>query len=184
MEELKDIGKRRKALGLKQTELARLAGVSQSLIAKVERGTIEIAYSKAKKIFLALENSEKKEEVKIEEIMTRSILHLKKEDKVSKAIELMKEHKISQLPVFEGKVCVGNISEETIMSYVEKGVKDLPFKKIEEVMGESFPILARNSVLEELTSLLLRNHAVLITDKGNIIGIATRADILKAISKK
>ena len=59
MEELKDIGRRRRQLGLKQVELARLAGVSQSLIAKVERGKIDLAYSKAQEIFRALERGEK-----------------------------------------------------------------------------------------------------------------------------
>ena len=49
------IGKLRRQLGLTQKELARKAGVSQSLIAKVESGLIDPAYSKVVQLFQALE---------------------------------------------------------------------------------------------------------------------------------
>jgi predicted transcriptional regulator len=43
---LEDIAKRRRQLGMKQSELAKAAGVSQSLIAKLEAGTIDSSYTK------------------------------------------------------------------------------------------------------------------------------------------
>ncbi len=43
---LEDIAKRRHQLGLKQSELAKAAGVSQSLIAKLEAGTIDFSTPK------------------------------------------------------------------------------------------------------------------------------------------
>jgi len=52
---LSEIRKRRKALGLTQSGLARRAGVSQSLIAKVESGRLDPAYGKARKIFETLD---------------------------------------------------------------------------------------------------------------------------------
>ena len=48
---LNEISKKRKILGLTQSELAKLAGVSQSLIAKLESGKIEPSYTKVKTIF-------------------------------------------------------------------------------------------------------------------------------------
>ena len=48
MFELNEISRLRKQLGLTQAELAKLSGVSQSLIAKLEAGKIEPSYSKAK----------------------------------------------------------------------------------------------------------------------------------------
>ena len=55
---LDDIAKRRRQLGLKQSELAKMAGVSQSLIAKLEAGTIDSSYTKVKTIFDVLERLE------------------------------------------------------------------------------------------------------------------------------
>ncbi|MBI2079314.1 helix-turn-helix domain-containing protein, partial [Candidatus Micrarchaeota archaeon] len=40
------LGSLRRKLGITQKELAKLAGVSQSLIAKIEMGKIDPAYSK------------------------------------------------------------------------------------------------------------------------------------------
>ena len=48
---LEDIARRRRQLGLKQGELAKAAGVSQSLIAKLEAGSIDSSYTKVKTIF-------------------------------------------------------------------------------------------------------------------------------------
>lgn len=183
MEELKDIGKRRKALGLKQTELAKLAGVSQSLIAKLERGLIDVSYSKAQKIFQALEGVEKKEEVTADQIMTREIKSVKINDLVKNAIILMEKLKISQVPVIRGKVCIGSVTEENIIKTMQK-TRNIENIKAKEIMDDSFPSLSKKASLNELASLLVRNPAVLIMDKGKVIGIVTKADMLKAIRKK
>jgi len=60
---LEDIAKRRRQLGLKQSELAKMAGVSQSLIAKLESGTIDSSYTKVKTIFDVLERLEAKTKI-------------------------------------------------------------------------------------------------------------------------
>jgi len=184
MEELKDIAKRRKRLGLKQTELAKLAGVSQSLIAKLERGLIDVAYSKAKKIFSVLESVEKKEQLTAAELMTKKIISISKNESIAKATEIMEKFGISQLPVFEGKRCTGSISEEGILKEMQKEeAKYLKKMPVESIMEEGFPILSLKSGINEINALLQRNQAVLVTEKGNIIGIITKADLLKAISK-
>ena len=67
--ELEDIAKRRRQLGLKQSELAKAAGVSQSLIAKLEAGTIDSSYTKVKTIFDVLERLEFKTKVQAEKIL-------------------------------------------------------------------------------------------------------------------
>src|SRR6266478_2623122 len=53
--QLDEIPKKRKALGLTQSKLAQLAGVSQSIIAKIESGTVDPSYSIAKRLVEALE---------------------------------------------------------------------------------------------------------------------------------
>lgn len=53
---LSDIAKKRHQLNLKQTELAKKAGVSQSLIAKLEAGKIDSSYTKVKTIFEVIDH--------------------------------------------------------------------------------------------------------------------------------
>ena len=59
---LEEISKRRRLLGLSQKHLARLAGVSQSMIAKIEAGKTEPSYLKTKAIFRVLDKMQKEKE--------------------------------------------------------------------------------------------------------------------------
>src|SRR5687767_16022587 len=53
--EIDEVRLLRRQLGLTQQELARMAGVSQSLIAKIERGLVQPSYSNVKRLVEALE---------------------------------------------------------------------------------------------------------------------------------
>jgi len=94
--ELEEIKKIRKSLGLTQTELAKQANVSQSIIAKIESGKIDPTLSKAKKIFDALSFFEKKHEIKAEEIMNRKIISIKPDEGIKDAVTKMKKYNISE----------------------------------------------------------------------------------------
>src|SRR5512135_3580340 len=95
---LEDIAKRRRQLGLKQSQLAKMAGVSQSLIAKLEAGTIDSSYTKVKTIFDVLERLELKDKVQTEKIVHKEVISVQKTEPVSKVVEMMKEHGYSQIP--------------------------------------------------------------------------------------
>ena len=149
MEELKDVEKRRRNLGLTQVRLARLAGVSQSMIAKLERGLIDVAYSKAQSIFKALEKEERKEETIAEDIMTKKLISTKKTDKSSKPIAIMKKLRISQIPVLQGDLSIGSITEESLLNKIREGFnpKKLGETKVEEIMEEAFPTISKTAGL-------------------------------------
>src|SRR5947207_16027948 len=54
---LGEIPKKRKDLGLTQSRLAVSAGVSQSIIAKIEAGSVDPSYSIVQRLFSALERA-------------------------------------------------------------------------------------------------------------------------------
>lgn len=85
---VEDIAKKRRQLGLKQAELAKLAGVSQSLIAKLESGTIDSSYTKVKTIFDALERLEFKPKFKQKKCSTTKSSPFKKENQSQKLSNL------------------------------------------------------------------------------------------------
>jgi predicted transcriptional regulator len=180
---LEDIAKKRRQLGLKQAQLAKLAGVSQSLIAKLEAGTIDSSYTKVKTIFDTLEKLEVKGKIQAEKVPHTDVLSIQKEEPISKVVSLMKDHQYSQIPVFNGKQSVGSISEKTILRQILEGkdLEQLSALPCEEIMEEAFPQVSEDAPLSLISSLLQTYPAVLVTKKGNVVGIITKADLLRML---
>jgi predicted transcriptional regulator len=180
---LEDITRKRRQLGLKQAELAKLAGVSQSLIAKLEAGKIDCSYTKVKMIFDALERVEVKTKIQAEKVLHKEVISIQKHEPISKVVRLMKDHDYSQIPVFDGRQSVGSISEKTILRQILDG-KDLDqISKLptEDIMEEAFPQLTEDAPLSLITSLLQVYSAVLVSQKGEVVGIITKADLLRML---
>jgi predicted transcriptional regulator len=180
---LEDIARRRRKIGLKQTDLAKLAGVSQSLIAKLEAGTIDSSYTKVRMIFEVLSRAEAKTKIQEAKMAPNLVIAVQKDEPISKAVHAMKQHGYSQVPVFKGKQSVGSISEKTILHQILEGknfdqISALP---CETIMDEAFPQVGEEAPFSLISSLLQVYPAVLISKKGDVTGIITKADLLRII---
>jgi len=180
---IEDIAKRRRQLGLKQSELAKAAGVSQSLIAKLEAGTIDSSYTKVKTIFDILERLEFKNKIQTEKVLHNEVVSVQKKVPISEVVKIMKEHGYSQIPVFEGKQSVGSVSEKTILRQILAGkdLEDISKLPTEDIMEEAFPQINEDAPMSLITSLLQTYSAVLVSRRGVIIGIITKADLLRML---
>jgi predicted transcriptional regulator len=181
--QLNEISKKRKLMSLTQSELAKLSGVSQSLIAKLESGKIEPSYTKVKQIFETLNKLEIKNKIKADRINYNKVVSVQDTELVSQAVVLMKKYGYSQIPVLKRKQVVGSISEKTILTQILKGkfLDQISKLQIREVMDESLPQVNENAPLTLISSLLQVYPAVLITIKGDAKGIITKADFLKIL---
>ena len=181
--QLEDIAKKRRTQGLKQAELAKLAGVSQSLVAKLESGRIDSSYTKVKTIFDVLERLEAKTKIQEEKVVPNEVIGIQKDEPVSKVVRLMKEHGYSQIPVFCGKQSVGSISEKTILRQILAGKDLTQISKLptEEIMEEAFPQVSEDAPLSLISSLLQTYSAILVSRKGTVVGIITKADLLRML---
>lgn len=175
-EELKQM---RKRAGLTQKELAKKAGVSQSLIARIESGSVDPKLSTLKRILQAI-NSVSREKPTAESIMHAPIICVSPRDPVKKAVELMWKHGISQLPVVEDNRVCGSVEEETIIKQLvisrSQAILDDP---VETVMGNPFPMVSPSTSADEVAKMLLSGRsAVLVARHGKPIGIITKIDII------
>lgn len=179
---LTDIAKIRRQLGLTQTELARKAKVSQSLIARVEAGTVDPRYTKIAKLFEALDSLRKKEDT-ASQIMTPKCIGIEVGKSMEYAAKKMKKYNVSQMPIFEGNVIVGAISEKTVLDQIAKGkdVKKLSAEPVHYYMEDAFPTVNPETPLSLISTLLEHNSAVIVLDKGKCKGVITKADLLKFV---
>ncbi len=181
---LEIIQEKRRRLGLTQSQLAELAGVSQSYIAKLEARSLEPAYGKVRAILEALEGLETRREVPASELMTGEVVGVGALQPIQEAVDLMRMHGYSQLPVMDGGRAVGSISESTILERLLAGDSDGPPSEgpVSEVMDDPFPQVGEEAPVSVLTSLLRIYPAVLVQRKGEVVGIVTKADLLGTIS--
>ena len=177
--ELEEIKKIRKKLEMTQTELANRAGVSQSLIAKIESGRIDPTYSKTKKVFIALTELEKKEEIKAEQLMASRIIGISPGKPIREAIAKMKKFQISQLPVIENHKLIGLVSESTILDALLKSKASI----VKEIMQESPPIVSKTTPVQVVSNLLKHYPMVIISEEGRLIGLITKSDLLGSLYK-
>jgi predicted transcriptional regulator len=176
---LESIGKRRRMLGLTQAELAKTAGVSQSMIAKIEAGELSPSYEKATAIFEALDSMEKEKSVKARDIMHKTIVTVKANDLIDTAIKLMKQKGLSQLPVFDKGHLVGLVSEKAIIENLV--MPDLGSKRISTIMEEAPPTISEDSPIKVVSELLRYSQMIMIYKKSELVGVITKADLLKTI---
>lgn len=175
---------RRRKLGLTQNQLAELAGVSQSYIAKLEAGKIEPSYLKVKSIFESLDKLERRKEVQAAEIMTADPIIVQQNVTVQEAVEIMRSNGFSQLPVFNGDKPVGGISERTLLDQMLYSDDGIPASRrlVKDIMEDSWPMVAEDAPLSLLSNMLKYYPAVLVQRQGQVIGIITKADLLGVFS--
>lgn len=183
--EIGEIAHRRRKLGLSQSKLAKLAGVSQSLIAKIEKGRISPSYDNVKRIFEVLYSQAEAKGPFASDIMCKSVLSLPSSERVSRAIDILRGKSISQLPVMHGEHAIGSISEQAILEKLDSGIpqKRLSGMALSEIMEPPFPSVPAHAPVSIISELLRYNPAVLVLEGRKIAGIITKADILRAIQK-
>jgi len=162
--------------GLTQKQLAKLVSVSQAHIAKIENSKVDPRLSTVNKILRVLTQPEGK---KCRDTMTKNVIYVTPKEKVRTASKLMIENAISQLPVIENEKIVGTLTEESIIRNLDTHIAE---KKVEEIMEPPLPMVPENTAINIIRLLLEDNPGVLVTKKGEILGIITRTDLLRIFS--
>jgi len=176
-----ELRSRREALGLKQTELARRAGISQSMIARIEAGNVDPRVSTLNKILTVL-NSSEPQKARTSQIMHMPVLAIQPQEAITRAVEIFEKNNISQLPVIERGVPVGCISESVIVKAIEQQrLHKTHLFVVRDFMEPGFPTVPPDMDVETVINILQQNHAVLVVDGRIVKGVITKHDLISLI---
>lgn len=100
-----------------------------------------------------------------------------------KALDLFREHDVSQLPVIEKGKSVGTVSDNDLMSAVLDDNNKLD-AAVSTMMKPGYPILGASSPIEHAIDYLKKkDSAVLVEDEHKILGILTRYDVIEYMAR-
>ena len=160
---------------MSQRTVAHRIGISQAHLSKIECCKVDPRLSTINKLLNLYNNTSKND---VSSIMCGKVISAGSFDSVRDVSNLMKKHDISQLPIIDSGLVVGSISEDDIISNLRGGLGD---KSVGGVMGHPFPIINVNEPVKKIKGLVLSSKAVLVSNRGKIVGIVTKYDLLKLV---
>lgn len=167
---LSEIRKSRKKVGISQSKLALMVGISQSHLAKIELGKVDPSYSLVARILEALNSYDKDE---CWQYMTEEVMSVQRGERVEEIAEIMKRKGFSQVPVMDGGRPIGMLTEQRIIE------KKRPYETllVEEAV-EDVVIVPKEASYNTVTKLVNQFQAVLVQEVGRIVGIITATDLI------
>jgi cystathionine beta-synthase len=113
---------------------------------------------------------------------TKRLITVSPENTVAEAFDLMQKYHIENLPVLKSGELIGAISESGLFSRLMNNGSDIKGKRIAEMLEKPYPIVAFDTPLERLSSLITReNGAVLGKDDSGDYYIVTKYDLIHAL---
>ncbi len=113
----------------------------------------------------------------------RRVIGLAPKDRLSRAIALMTEQDISQLPVIKEGVQVGSITVASMIREVaarKKGVDLL----VEDIMDAPLTVVEKGGVLRKPASLMRERNAVVVVEGQKVVGVITTIDVINYLARR
>lgn len=180
---LDSIKQARTKIGVTQKQLAKMTGVSTSMINQIESGRSQPSYETAKRLFDSLATLEGRSDPnKAGDICSKEIVKMKPTNSLHDAIHKMRKMSISQIPIFTAQEPVGVITEDGVVRHLADS-DESSWKKIRlaDVMEATPPIVDYQTPARALVPLVRYSKCILVAKSRKIIGIITAADTLKML---
>jgi CBS domain-containing protein len=115
--------------------------------------------------------------MKARDVMTTKVIAVKEDQTRQQAARLLSQHRISGLPVVNDEnAVVGVVTEYDVIGRQGEMVGD--------IMTRSVISVAPDTDVEEVSHILVHDHIkrLLVLDRGRLIGIVSRADLVRVIA--
>jgi len=127
-------------------------------------------------------------DVRVEQLLTgksprlRRLISVRTGEPLRRALALIEEHDVSQLPVLRDGDVVGTLAEDDVLrtALADRAALEKP---VDAIMGPPLPVVGAEDGAEAVTRLLAARHpAVLVRSAGALAGILTRIDMIHFIA--
>jgi predicted transcriptional regulator len=181
MDSLAEIRKRRLALGIPLGELARAIGRSDATLSRIERGQIRPSYELVQRMLAYLETQEglAAPRLTVAELMNRSLVTVESSAPLATAAQRMDGGAFSQLPVVDDGRVVGALSEAALLRALAQ--PHARRMRVREVQEAAYPVVDGAFPADLLPPVLGRYAAVLVAERGALVGIVTKADLIRGL---
>jgi len=106
------------------------------------------------------------------------LISVSPKDKLIRAVSLIQEFNISQLPVIEGNDIKGSLNEASLMQFLHDGI-DFDRQDVATVMGKPLPSLDENTDISEAYRVLLSGSTGIVVKRQSYpLALITRADLV------
>lgn len=124
--------------------------------------------------------------LKAQDIMTKDVISVRQDTPVEEALELLLAHKITGVPVVEEDMTLVGIVTEKDLLRLFYGLQSAKGKMVEDFMTQPAVHFEENENLEEICKCLLdvTFRRVPVTEKGKVVGIVSRPDVLGCIQEQ
>lgn len=125
--------------------------------------------------------------MKAEDIMTKKVISVDKNRKLSDAVNLMEKKRISRVVVTSnGEIC-GMLTEKDIAEHIgsaRHGKSSPTSLHISTAMSHSIISIARDATIENAAKTMLKRgvSSLPVIDEGKLTGIVTKTDIVKTLT--
>ena len=112
----------------------------------------------------------------------KKLVTIEADKTVGDAVDLMQEFNIENIPVLREGEMVGAISESGLFSKMLGNGQDIKNKKITEVLEPLYPVVAFDTPVERISSLINKeNGAVLSRNESGSYHIVTKYDVIQSL---
>jgi cystathionine beta-synthase len=102
---------------------------------------------------------------------------------VGDAVNLMRDHDISQVPVIEGGEVVGSMSETRILDILVANPQ-ARIKPVAEYMERPFPVVSDDSSLADVAKRMDRDTSAILVRQPGGFDIITKSDLISFLTKQ
>jgi len=189
--QLTEIKKLREELNISQRQLAKQCDIPSSFLSMIEnqKNNTKPSYDVLVRTLQELDGESQKNLGKLitaDKICKTNLTSARKSDYAEDIIKIMHEKDYSQIPVLDGGGCIGMVTENSLMKFLqERTHKPLTTTRVKDVM-DTPPIVIDIStkVTENILSLFNDSKCLLVSDNAKIMGLITKIDAIRGLMKK